>query len=99
MKSYSLKDEFRSSDVVWADGVLPQAGIYFLEGQCHVASLTSTAERRLLERGALLVAVLTFDGSSPDAPVAGGTDRPLGELRPLTARDAVQRLGWGPSRN
>ena len=99
MKSYSLKDEFRSNDVAWADGVLPQAGMYFLEGQCHVASLTSTAERRLLERGALLVAVLTFDGSGPEAPIAAGTDRLLGELRPLAARDAVQRLGWSPSRN
>ena len=36
------------------------AGVYLLDGTWHLAAHDSLAEDRLLERGALLVATLTF---------------------------------------
>jgi hypothetical protein len=43
------------------------AGVYLLDGRWHLAAHDSLAEDRLLERGALLVATLTF--TSPARPV------------------------------
>jgi hypothetical protein len=36
------------------------AGVYLLDGDWHLAAHDSQAEERLIERGALLVATLTF---------------------------------------
>jgi hypothetical protein len=48
-------------DVERTPGSLPRAGIFLLNGACHVAAHGSRAERRLLDGGALLVAHLHFD--------------------------------------
>lgn len=71
----------------------PRAGIYLLAGDFHVANFASRAEARLRERGALLVATLTFDGSTADRPVSAYDDRGprLADLRPLPARSLAKQ--------
>jgi hypothetical protein len=77
-------------------GIGQPAGVFLLDGEYHVAAYTSRAERRLVDRGALLIASVTFDGSAgePRGPVP-----PLAELAPLTARRAAVTLGWRPAAN
>ena len=47
------------------------AGVYLLDGRWHLAAHDSLAEDRLLERGALLVATLTFTPPTRPLDVAG----------------------------
>lgn len=77
-------------------GMGAPAGIFLLAGEYHVAAYTSRAEARLVERGALLIATLRFDGGDglPRGPVPH-----LDALSPLAPRRAAASLGWRPVRN
>jgi hypothetical protein len=77
-------------------GLGAPAGIFLLAGEYHVAAYTSRAEARLVERGALLIATIRFDGGDglPRGPVP-----PLGTLSALVPRRAAAALGWRPARN
>lgn len=50
-----------TADIAWAPGEFPEATLYLLDGRTHLVARHSLAERRLQERGAFPVAVLTFD--------------------------------------
>ncbi|HEX2094998.1 MAG TPA: hypothetical protein VHG28_21545 [Longimicrobiaceae bacterium] len=94
--------DYLDQSAVFADerGVGPRAGIFLLDGRFHVANHWSRAERLLLDRGAVLVASLVFDGVEAERMVSGGSRRPPGSrspaLHPLQPGEpAVPR----PSRN
>lgn len=76
----------------------PRAGIFLLAGVFHVANFASRAEARLREGGALLVATVTFDGSTTDRPVAGADGPRLADLLPVPPRE-VTRQPPAPSTN
>lgn len=94
MKRFTVRDESRSADLAWVDGTLPRAGIYLLDGRCQVAALGSAAEDRLLARGALAIATVTFDGSGGEGPAPVGP-----RFHSLRGRSAAAVLRWPPSRN
>ncbi|HEX8904728.1 MAG TPA: hypothetical protein VF771_07805 [Longimicrobiaceae bacterium] len=86
----------------WRHGVLPRAGIWLTGGGYEVAVYGSEAEGRLVERGAILVASLVFDGAVGDRPVRGDVTLelyPPGDLPPLGKERAVQTVGWAPASN
>lgn len=97
MKSIKLEYEDQSSALVWAEGVGGRAGIFLLDGRCHVATERSPAERRLRESGAIHVATLTFDGSHADR--RGGAASEDLRLDPIAPREAAAKLGWVNARN
>jgi hypothetical protein len=78
--------------------VEPRAGLFLLAGTFHVANYASRAEARLRERGALLVATVTFDGSAADQPSADAAGPRLADLAPVPAR-AYARQPPPPGRN
>jgi hypothetical protein len=77
-------------------GMGAPAGVFLLAGEYHVAAYTSRAEARLVERGALLIASVHFDGGHglPRGPVP-----PLGTLAPLVPQHAAAVLNCRPARN
>jgi hypothetical protein len=77
-------------------GIGAPAGIFLLAGEYHVAAYTSRAEERLVERGALLIATVHFDGGDG---LPRGRVPPLGTLAALAPRRAAAALGWRPARN
>jgi len=78
----------------WNEGLEQNgAGVFYLEGSCHFAARHSAAEQRLLECGALLIGTVRFDAAPHEAAHA---DR---EIRPLTAREAAERLRQPVARN
>jgi hypothetical protein len=86
----------------WRHGALPRAGIWLADGGYHVAVYGSDAEAKLLDRGAILVASLVFDGSHAERPVRGDVTLelyPPGDLPPLGRQRAAETLGWAPQRN
>jgi hypothetical protein len=85
----------------WRQGVLPDAGIWLAEGAYHVAVYGSPAQAALLERGALLVAGVVFDGSHAERPVRDATldVYPAAELAKARGRRALEMLGWAPIGN
>lgn len=74
-----------------------RAGIFLLDGRCHVAAHGSPAASRLRERGALHVANLVVDpGTADRAALSGGSSPeapPAPELRPLRRREAARTFG------
>ena len=75
----------------WTSGGLLTAGVFFLDGDCHIVSRHGPAALDLEERGALLVALVRFDrGASEGTP-------PAGSIRPLDLREAVARFARAPS--
>ncbi|HET6230826.1 MAG TPA: hypothetical protein VFE05_12205 [Longimicrobiaceae bacterium] len=95
MKPYTLDFQDPHSAFDTAQGVAPRAGIFLLEGRYHVAAPMTSAERRLLDLGAIAVATVRFDGSHPD-------QRPLdpaARLRPLHMHDLAARMKPAFSRN
>ena len=87
-------------------GVGARAGVFLLEGRYHVAGHRSRAERRLLERGAMLVAGLVFEPAEARRAVSGGAGRPYAfsappvpVLTPLRPARAVYALGAPPNPN
>jgi hypothetical protein len=86
----------------WRQGVLPNAGIWLADGGYHVAIYGSPAQEALMERGALLVASLVFDGSHAERPVRGDATfdvYPAAELAKPRSRRAFEMLGWAPIGN
>lgn len=77
----------------WAYGLHQGAGIYFLDGACHIAAHRSPAETALTERGALLIAVLRFE---PE-PLDGA--RPGQRVDALRSEAAAERFAGGRSPN
>jgi hypothetical protein len=47
--------------VRWTRGAGHPAGLFFLEGRCHLVALGSPAEEVLVERGAIHFASVRFD--------------------------------------
>lgn len=84
-------------------GVGARAGVFLLDGCFHVANHASRAEHRLLARGALLVATLSFDRDDGERLVSGGAPGPYAfsarTLLPLRVREAARRLGGPSGRN
>ena len=86
----------------WRQGVLPNAGIWLADGGYHVAVHGTPAQAQLLERGALLVAGVVFDGSHAERPVRGDAAFDLytaAELAKSRGRRAFEMLGWAPIGN
>jgi len=87
----------------WRQGVLPNAGIWLAaDGGYHVAVYGSAAQAELVERGALLVAGVVFDGSHAERPVRGDAAfdlYPAAELARARGRRAFEMLGWAPIGN
>lgn len=86
----------------WRQGVLPNAGIWLVDGDYHVAIYDSEAQERLVERGALLVASVVFDGSHAERPVRGDATiglYPVAGLAKPASRRAFEMLGWTPIGN
>ena len=86
----------------WRQGVLPNAGIWLADGGYQVAVYGSPAEVALMERGALLVASLVFDGTHAERPVRGDATfdvYPAAELAQPRSRRAFEMLGWAPIGN
>ncbi|HEV7589191.1 MAG TPA: hypothetical protein VGO40_13835 [Longimicrobium sp.] len=86
----------------WRQGVLPNAGIWLADGGYHVAVYGSQAQDALVERGALLVASLVFDGSHAERPVRGDATfdlYPAAQLAKPRSRRALETLGWAPIGN
>src|SRR5690348_1065575 len=61
MSSVRHPYEFPFLDITWSRGGDRAAGIFLLEGRCHIAAYDSSAARALVERGALHVAGVRFD--------------------------------------
>jgi hypothetical protein len=74
----------------WAYGIHQGAGIYFLDGACHVAAHESPMEAALAERGALLIAVLRFEPEPLDGVRPGHRVQAVGSGR-AAARFAADR--------
>ena len=86
----------------WRQGVLPNAGIWLADGGYHVAVYGSPDQERLMERGALLVASVVFDGSHTERPVRGGAAfylYPAAAPAKPASRRAFELLGWTPIGN
>jgi len=100
-----LPDSFyeeRRTTPKWRQGVLPNAGIWLVDGRYHVAVHGSAAQAELVERGALLVAGVVFDGSHSERPVRGDAAfdlYPAAELAKPRSRRALEALGWAPIGN
>lgn len=100
MSSLRDRDEFdshyedRVQAPVRARGTLPAAGVYLAGGRFEVAAHHSTAERRLLDDGALLIASVSFDGLQV-AALTGGAARELrlAELVRVSARAVARDAG------
>ena len=86
MKSDSTRHEDQVVSFAWTGGCGGGAGVFLLEGRCHVAAHRSHAERQLVERGALLVATLRFDRD----PAEGS--HPERAVRTLPSREAAARF-------
>ncbi|HEX6041865.1 hypothetical protein [Longimicrobium sp.] len=75
---------------VRARGTLPAAGVYLCGGRFEVAARHSPAEARLRERGALLVASVSFDGLQVPALTGGAArDLRLADVVTASLRDAA----------
>jgi len=86
----------------WRQGVLPNAGIWLADGGYHVAVYGSADQARLVERGALLVAGVVFDGSHAERPVRGDVTfdlYPAAGFAKAGSRRAFEMLGWTPIGN
>jgi hypothetical protein len=86
----------------WRGGVLPNAGIWLLDGIYRVAVYGTEAEAAISEDGGLLVAGVAFYGSHAERPYRGGVVLDLvtdDGLPPLAKRRAAETLGWAPGSN
>jgi hypothetical protein len=83
MKAEFSKYELPVAGSSWISSVELGAGIYFLDGRTHLAGHSSPAERALVERGALLVASIRFDGNAQESY------RDAHRVRVLAAGEAV----------
>jgi hypothetical protein len=86
----------------WRAGVLPNAGIWLLDGTFRVAVYGTEAEHAIREEGGVLVAGVTFDGSHAERPYRGGVVLDLvtdDGVAPLARRRAAETLGWAPIAN
>ena len=79
--------EFPVEGRAWTSGELPTAGVFFLDGDCHVVARHGPAALDLEERGALLVALVRFDRGTPEGAAPGSS------IRPIDLREAVARFG------
>lgn len=84
--------EFPVEGRAWTHGGLPEAGVFFLQGDCHIVARNGPAALALEERGALLVALVRFDGRSREDASPGHAVRPLG-LDEAVARFAAAPRG------
>lgn len=75
--------EFPIPGPAWTRGTGMVAGVFLLEGRCHVVAQESPAERDLLERGALQVAILHFGSDPREGSRAGQPVRVLGHAEAL----------------
>ncbi len=100
MKSWEPTEDL-SAFYAASRGVPARAGIYLLDDAFHVAGPGTTAEARLLARGAIPVASVTFDGSGGEGPPPADVHAALAlrDLRRLPVREAVRTLRSAPSAN
>jgi hypothetical protein len=77
----------------WSQGIEQGAGIYFLDGRCHIAAHGSPGEAALADHGALLIAVVRFDAEATADARAGCS------VTTLTTASAATRFAPGMARN
>jgi hypothetical protein len=78
------KYEFPIEGIACHEKADAPAGVYLLNGCWHLAAHDSLAESKLLDRGALLIATLTFTLSSRPADVAAMAPQNFLELAQFT---------------
>lgn len=88
MRKIRAEYEFPVEGRAWTQGALPSAGVYYLAGDCHIVARHGEAARELEERGALLVALVRFDGRSAEDAA------PSHPVRPLDLTEAVARFAF-----
>ncbi len=86
MREIRADYEFPVEGRTWTRGVTPEAGVFFLGGDCHVVARSGPAALELERRGALLVALVRFDGGSTEDAA------PSHPLLPLGLEEAVARF-------
>ena len=86
MRQIRPEYEFPIEGRAWTQGTLPSAGIFFLDGDCHIVAQNGPAALELEERGALLIALVRFDGDSVERAAPG---RPV---HSLDLHEAVARF-------
>ena len=80
--------EFPIEGRAWTRGELPTAGVFFLDGDCHIVAQHGPAALDLEERGALLVALVRFDRDVREGRSSGAS------IRPLDLQEAVARFTY-----
>lgn len=92
MKRKKPQYEFPVAGVAWTKGAGTPAGVFFLDGRCHLVAESSPAQDELLAQGALHIATVRFDGPVVETTFPG---RPV---RNLPAHFATPALS-APHRN
>lgn len=87
--------EFPIEGRAWTQGALPSAGVYLLEGDCHIVARHGPAALELESRGALLFALVRFDADPGEARPAGRSVRSL-DVREALTRFAPPAAGGQP---
>lgn len=77
----------------WTQGAGRDAGVFYLDGGCHIVALSSPAEQHLRASGALQIATIGF------GPDPFETRRAERSVRPLGTAEALRRFGPAPPRN
>lgn len=80
--------EFPIEGRAWTQGALPSAGVYLLDGDCHIVARHGPAALELESRGALLFALVRFDADPGEAAPGGRSVRAL-DVREALARFAL----------
>jgi hypothetical protein len=94
MSSIRHPYEFPFLDIAWSRGGDRAAGIFLLEGRCHIAAYDSSAARSLVERGALHVAGVRFDADPHERSHRNRRVRVLTPGALLRRMEATTSVRW-----
>lgn len=97
MKEIRPEYEFPVEQRAWRQGAAPVAGVFFLDGDCHIVARHGPAAMELEERGALLIALVRFDAEGRERSRRDHPVRALGSREAL-ARFAASAAGGIPPR-
>lgn len=92
MREIRPEYEFPIEGRAWTRSELPTAGVFFLDGDCHIVAQRGPAATELEERGALLVALVRFDQDALEGRPSQSSIRSLG-LHEAVARFAHPTSG------
>lgn len=77
MKRKRPQYEFPVAGQAWTRGAGTPAGVFFLDGDCHIVAERSPAVAELLDRGAFQIATVRFDGPGVETTFPGRPVRTL----------------------